>query len=211
MLDSLLNYFLTLLPLLEYNSPYLYGVLFLSSLIESTPIIGTFVPGTIILMVVGFLTSQDYASFSFVLVVAIIGGIIGDIVGYYVGKHGKKLFKTHEGVFVYSHIETGKLFFLKHGKKSLFIGKFMGPIRPIVPFLAGLSDLPFRIFFIWNGIGTIAWTSMYILLGFLFGKHWKVLGTWSSRFTILLVLIVIGVVVYYIQHQKVSPKDKNIL
>lgn len=199
------------LPYLKHHAPELYVFVFIISAIESTPVIGTFTPGTIILIIFGIVASQNYANFTLILLSGFLGGMAGDLIGYYIGKYGKGFFYDHKGMFKYSHLETGKAFFLKHGGKSVCIGRFLGPIRAIISLLAGLFDLSFRRFIIWNSLGTFVWTAMYISLGYIFGKNVRFIEFWLSRASILISIIVIVGVYWYITRHALSKKDKTLL
>lgn len=68
-----------------------------------------------------------------------------------------------------------------HGGKSVFFGRFIGPIRPFVPYLAGALKMKVRIFAFWNITSGFAWAGLYLLLGYAFGEAWQEAVRWSSR------------------------------
>lgn len=196
-LDHVINF---LIPLLEKFQLLGYWIILLISCLESVVVIGLFVPGTIFSIAIGFIASQGYLDIGDAIVFAAIGAIIGDISSFYLGKtRGRSFLKTSK-VLKEAHLDMGEEFFNKHGNKSVFLGRFVGPLRPIVPFIAGMCKMRTRTFAILSIIGGFAWSTTYLLLGYFFGHAWKLIETWSTRigiFTLLVVIVLVGL--YYLK------------
>ncbi len=101
---------------------------------------------------------------------AILGAIVGDGISYWIGRHfnerlpGLWPFKKYPTL-----LERAEIFFRKHGPMSVFIGRFIGPIRALVPLVAGMLGMrPLR-FYIANILSAIAWAPVYMLPGILLG------------------------------------------
>ena len=107
--------------------------------------------------------------------VAPIGAIIGDAISYTVGYALKDRIKSiwpfNKNVAL---IEQGEKFFAKHGGKAILLGRFVGLIRAIAPFLAGSSGMPLRRFLPYDVIGAGLWGATFCMLGYLF---WQSFGT----------------------------------
>jgi membrane protein DedA with SNARE-associated domain len=72
-------------------------------------------------------------------------------------------------------------FFARHGPKAVFLGRFIGFARALVPFLAGATRMPYRRFMVYNAIGAVLWTVGCVLVGFTLGASWRVAERWVSR------------------------------
>ena len=186
----------------------IYVCIGLAALLESTPIIGTFTPGTFIILFSGFLISEGYIDFIPTLIATVTGLILGDIIGYYFGMYGRAYIHDHKGLLRTAHIEMGRGFFSKHGGKSVLIGRFTGPIRSIIPVVAGMIGMSKRRFMALNIIGALLWSFLYIYLGYMFGSQLKNLEHILSRVGIIVTIVVIAIFAIYF-HIKKRVATKN--
>ena len=118
-----------------------YLVIFLVSLLESLAFVGIFIPGTVVIVFAGFAAAQGYLQVAAVLWFAAIGAIVGDALSFSLGKRGTRLFRNEHKILRAAHLERGEKFLKQHGSKSVFLGRFIGPIRPIIPFVAGMLKM----------------------------------------------------------------------
>ena len=181
---------------------------FLGAMVEALPFIGTFLPGATIVTLGGFAAAQGYFPLTSVIIFSVTGAIVGDALSYYIGSHGgtylrrKKLIKD-------SLFQKGEDFFHKYGNQSLLWGRFIGPIRSVMPFLAGLSKLKQKTFWIWNIISGVAWGIAYVLLGYFSGNLFAViLKRWSHRLAWLVILsTIIPILIWFNKHHGESVKQ----
>jgi membrane protein DedA with SNARE-associated domain len=166
----------------------IYVCIGLVSLLESTPVIGTFTPGTFIILFCGFMVSEGYIDFIPTLIATAMGAVIGDMIGYYFGLYGRSYIHDHKGILRTAHIELGRRFFTNHGGKSILIGRFTGPIRSIIPVVAGMVQMSKRRFISLNVIGAAIWSFLYVYLGYIFGSQLKTLEHIISRTGIIVTL-----------------------
>jgi membrane protein DedA with SNARE-associated domain len=173
MLDWISVYITGLVPIVDSLGGWIYVILFGVAILESTPVIGTFTPGTLMLMFFGFLILIADLSLITCVIVATSGAVLGDYLAYYLGRFGTRFFKEHTGLLRISHLEQGKVFFNKHGGKSVLIGRFIGPIRPIVPMVAGAVHMSMRRFIPLNVSGALLWCATLISIGYVAGDQWN--------------------------------------
>lgn len=151
--------------------PHLAGVVtFCIAAIESIAILGLLVPGSVFMTGIGTLIGAGILPFWPTLVWAMCGAIIGDGVSYWFGRH------YHDRIRVLwpfrrfpKLLEKGELFFKQHGAKSVMLGRFAGPVRPIVPLIAGMMNMRPRRFITANVISGIIWAPLYMTPGMLIG------------------------------------------
>lgn len=147
-----------------------YLVILLFSFLDTIFIIGTIFPGGIFVIGAGFLASYNVLNIWICLLVVLVGGLIGDLITYYLGTHSNRWFKHDSKLFKMSYIEKGQIFFDKYGDKSIILGRFMGVIKAVVPYVAGLVKMDFKKFLYLNILSGLIWTVFYIGLGYFLGR-----------------------------------------
>ncbi|MXS85547.1 phosphatase PAP2 family protein [Nitrosomonas sp. HPC101] len=128
------------------------------------------------------------------LLVAIAGAIIGDGVSYWLGHHYRERlrsvwpFRSHAQL-----LAQGESFFQRHGAMSVLLGRFIGPVRPIVPMVAGMLGMPPAHFYAVNVLSAVVWAPAYLLPGMAFGASLALAGAVAARLAVLLVLLVASI------------------
>ncbi len=167
----LTEWFTELLSWIEHNPSYAGLVVFSMALAESLAIVGVLIPGVVILFGAGTLIGTGVLDFWTMCLWAIFGAIIGDGLSYWLGHHFEYLtgrwrwFRLHP-----DHLQKGIGFFQKYGDLSVALGRFFGPIRAIVPLVAGLMRMPPGRFFTANVLSALIWAPAYLAPGMLFGE-----------------------------------------
>lgn len=152
--------------------PVLAGfITYLITFFECLVIVGLLIPGTVFMTAIGTLIGIGVLPFTSITLWAIAGAITGDVLSFWVGRH----YHEHTATFSLFRrypklLEKGDAFFNKHGGKSIVIGRFIGPIRAILPFIAGMVHMSYRQFLIADVISAIAWAPIYMLPGILLGQ-----------------------------------------
>ncbi len=207
-MDAWLKEFVEFLPT---GSNY-YLLLLLIAFSESLPMIGLMVPGSTLIVLAGFLAFHSKGLFLPILFCTAFGALLGDLLSYWLGGHfGSKMltlksFRKHRRL-----IQQSERFFCDHGGKSIFFARFLGPIRGITPFIAGLSRMAGRPFCIYALISSILWGISYPGLGYLGGASWKQAESLSTRFGLLILLaLVISIIHYWLRRSlKLSGRDNH--
>lgn len=161
-----------------------YLIIFLSAFLESSAFVGLIIPGETIVVISGFLAYHGYLNIWDCVLIAAAGAVMGDSVGYALGGHiGKGYFKTHKSLFVIKdyHIEKTYGYFRKHGPSTVFFGRYISFFRLFVPFVAGMSEMPYGRFLLYNAAGGITWAFLFTLLGYFFGESWQLAEVWAGR------------------------------
>ena len=139
--------------------------------LETGAFFGFFLPGDSLLFTAGFFASKGYLSLAVLLAGAFVAAVLGDNVGYAFGKKiGPALFAREDSRFFNKkHIEKAHDFYVRYGKKTIIIARFMPIIRTFAPIIAGIGDMEYRTFLIFNAIGGLAWTASMLVLGYALG------------------------------------------
>ena len=148
-----------------------YGILFGLILIESA---GAPVPGETSLIAAGVLASQGHLSLPVVFAVAISAAIIGDNFGYLVGRRAGNWLLTRPGRWEEQRLrilDEGEHFFSRHGGKTVFFGRWLPVLRFTAALLAGVNEMPWRRFFVFNAMGGSGWVLTVGSAAYLLGKQ----------------------------------------
>ncbi len=183
-----------LLNLITQHSLLAYVVIFMISLSESLAIVGLLVPGTVIMFGVGAVVAAGKLSLFPVLLMAMTGAVIGDGISYWLGHHYRdRLIDVWPFSRYPRMLKKGEEFFLRQGGKSVLLGRFVGPVRPVIPVVAGMLGMrPLR-FSIVNILSAIGWALAYILPGVFFGTSLAVIRIVSTRLAILVLIVVASI------------------
>lgn len=188
----------SLLSAIEHSSLLGYLIIFLIFFLESVAFIGLVIPGTVFLVLAGFLASRNVLDLRTLLWLIFAGAIFGDLLSFYLGRKGKKLFKKDNLIFKSFYVEKGEDFFRRHGNKSIIIGRFIGPIRPLVSFVSGLCRVNKNKFFLLNLLSALLWVATYFAVGYFFGQAFQAIEFFSTRISFFLIAIIIFFFVLYL-------------
>lgn len=175
--------------MIEAHPNWVGIVIFLAAFGESLVLVGLFVPGTAILAASGVLVGLGVARFELLLVCAVAGAVLGDFVSYWLGRHVRT--PVFEAWPVKGHpalIAKGIAFYGRYGAASIFLGRFFGPIRAIVPFSAGVLGMPAGRFMAANVSSALVWVTA--LLG-----TTAVAGNIAERFELGRLSLVLSVLI----------------
>lgn len=139
---------------------------------ESGLLIGFFLPGDSLLFTAGFLASQGYLNIWALCGLLFTAAVLGDSTGYWFGKKvGPKIFTKKDSLFFHhDHLTRAQTFFEQHGRKTIILARFMPIIRTFVPILAGVGNMKYRAFLVYNIIGGALWSVGLLLLGYFLGR-----------------------------------------
>lgn len=146
--------------------------IFVVAAIESVAVLGLILPGTIMMSAVAFQAGQVDMNVYLMLVSGALGAVVGDSISYWLGKTQCHRiprywpFSQHP-----SWLRRGQKFFDRHGGLSILIGRFVGPVRPLIPMIAGMMRMPQSRFFVVNVVSAIGWAPLYLLPGYCVGRN----------------------------------------
>ncbi len=150
-----------------------YGLFlsFLMAFAESLLFVGGIIPGSLAITAIGTLSGAGILPIYPTLVCAIIGAICGDFASFFIGQYYKESLRDLSFFKKYPKtLEYGEYYFKKHGAKSVFFARFIGPIRAIVPAIAGMLNMRVHHFIIANSISAVGWAILFFFPGVLIGR-----------------------------------------
>ncbi len=193
-----------LLALVHDYGMWVYGILFLIIFAETGLVFVPFLPGDTLLFVAGTLCGMDALQLQWLMPLLILAAFSGDNTNYWIGRTlGLRLFDRASGRFIKrEHLDKTRVFYEKHGGKTIIFARFLPIIRTFAPFVAGIGLMRYRQFMMFSVLGGTAWIVSLTMAGYLFGNIPVVKNN--------LTLIVIGIAVItllpalreFIRHRK---------
>ena len=168
---------------------WIYALLFAIIFVETGVVVMPFLPGDSLLFVAGAVASLGGMSLPVLMILLSIAAIAGDAVNYSVGRRiGLKVFSWQDSRwFNKSAFDKTHAFYEKHGPITIVVGRFMPFIRTFTPFVAGVAQMTYPRFAIYNVIGGILWVCSLTTIGFLVGNNPWV----KSHFSIVALALII--------------------
>jgi membrane-associated protein len=158
------------------------------------------VPGETVLLLASVLAySREELQLSYIILVGVCAATLGDNLGYFLGyRGGRRLFDRYRSVFRIKTetIVRGERLFDKYGAVTIFFARFIFGLRVVAGPLAGVLNMPWKRFALFNFLGALLWVSVISFAGYKFGKHWDVLTEYMERFN--MVIVVAAVIVIFV-------------
>ncbi len=148
-----------------------YVFVFITSYLESFAFVGLIMPGAGIAITLGYLASRGILDIYPVMAAGAAGAIVADISSFYLALLIKdsRIFSVIKQHFA-PHLEKGYSFFQRYGAISVFLGRFIGFTRPVIPFVAGLMEMKGSIFIISSMASGLLWALSYYGAGYFLGE-----------------------------------------
>jgi membrane-associated protein len=189
---------------------WLYGLLFVIVFCETGLVITPFLPGDSLLFAVGALAAREGSPINLPLaaVVLIVAAVLGDAVNYAIGARiGPKVFRSDTSrLFNKEHLVRTHRFYEKHGGKTIILARFLPIIRTFAPFVAGIAQMGYARFALYNVTGAIVWVLIFLIAGYAFADLPIVRDRFHYVILAIILLSVVPVVWELIQHRRKSPK-----
>lgn len=171
--------------------PVLAGaVIFAIAFCDAVIILGAIVPALPLMIAVGVLIGMGELSGPYAVACATAGAFAGDGLSYWVGRRwGDRL----RGVWPFSRypqlLDRGELMFRRNAFKSILIARYVGAIRPFVPAIAGMANMPFRTYFKASGIACLSWAVLFLLPGWALGQAYDAVAAVAGRLFLVVALL----------------------
>lgn len=150
-----------------------YFVLFAIIFCETGLVVTPFLPGDSLLFAAGALAAQYPGALSVLglLLLLIVAAVLGDAANYTIGHTlGAQLAARPRWFLKQEHLDRTYHFYEKHGGKTIIMARFVPIVRTFAPFVAGMGKMTYGRFFAFNVVGGIAWVTIFLVAGYLFGN-----------------------------------------
>ena len=155
---------------LKDNPEWIALGVFGAAFIESFALIGVVIPGVVLLAIISGMAASTLSVFELVLI-AYVASFLADILSFLLGTGiGKSIDKLWPFNKYPNLLVQGRSFVKRFGILGIFVGKFIGPIRPLLPLTAGSLGMNFKYFLIVEIFSSFLWALLYTLPGYYAGK-----------------------------------------
>jgi membrane protein DedA with SNARE-associated domain/membrane-associated phospholipid phosphatase len=164
---------------------------------ETGAFVGLVAPGETALLLGGLVAGQGQIDVLTMIAIVWAAAVAGDLTSFYLGRRLGRTFMVKHGARVQiteERLEQVERFFDRHGGKAILIGRFVGLVRAIAPFLAGSSGMPLRRFVPYDVIGAGLWGSSFVLLGYIFWQSFSQLVDYAKKGALALGAVIVLVV-----------------
>ena len=191
-----------------------YGGLYLLLFVvfaETGLFFGFFLPGDSLMFTAGLLCATGELNFHIWLVISLIilSSVVGNMVGYAFGKKvGHLLFKRESGFFFrQTHLIAAHEFYNKHGGKAIVLCRFLPIVRTFAPIVAGIVELGYKRFLLYNIVGAVLWVVSIVLCGYYLGIYIPGVKDYLGYIVIFLIVITtIPIAVRLIKSKRANKK-----
>lgn len=194
-----------------FNPEYIiqYGGLALLLVIvfaETGLFFGFFLPGDSLLFTAGLLTKSGYLDHHvmWLIVMLIFAAVAGTCAGYFFGRWTKRYIYSVKDNFFYKrkYLDMAQQFYAKHGLISFIAGRFLPIFRTFVPIIAGVINIRFSAFLLFNVIGAALWIITMVMSGHVLGGLFPAILNYMEIVIIIIVAVTtIPVVLSYLKHK----------
>ena len=190
------------------------GLLLLGLLVfaESGLFFGFFLPGDSLLFVAGFLSSDAGGNhlppLPVVWVVVFVAAVLGDQVGFWFGrKVGPALFSRPDSrFFKQQYVAKAHTFFERHGAKTIVLARFVPVVRTFAPIVAGVSNMKYRTFVIYNIVGGFLWAVGLTTAGYFLGQIDWVKNNIEIAIVAIVGVSLVPVAIEFIRHRREAQR-----
>ena len=187
----------------EALGPWTYALVGVMAFLETGAFVGLIAPGETVVIAGGVIAGQGEIDLLPLIGLVWVCAVLGDTASFFIGrrlgrnfleKHGPKVKITHE------RLEQVEGYFDRHGGKTILIGRFIGLVRALAPFVAGSSGLPYRRFIPFSIVGTGLWATIFCVLGYIFWRSFDRVAHLAGQAVFgfgITVGVIVGVVTAY--------------
>jgi membrane-associated protein len=162
-----------LTDLSETLGPWTYALVAALAFAETGAFIGLLAPGETAIVLGGVVAAQGEVNLPVMILIAWTAAALGDLASFTLGKRLGRRFVIARGPrfgVTAPRLARVEEFFDRHGAKAILVGRFVGLVRAVAPFLAGSSGMRLRAFLPWSLLGTLVWTTSFTLIGYAFSN-----------------------------------------
>jgi membrane protein DedA with SNARE-associated domain/membrane-associated phospholipid phosphatase len=186
-----------------------YALVGVLAFLETGAFVGLVAPGETVVIAGGVIAGQGEIDLGPLIGLVWTCAVLGDTTSFYLGRRLGRRFLERHGPKVKitpERLETVEGYFDRHGGKTILIGRFIGLVRALAPFIAGTSGLPYRRFIPYSIVGTGLWATTFCVLGFIFWRSFDQVAALAGQAVFafgVTVAVIVGIVLAYRKRAKI--------
>lgn len=177
-----------------------YAILFLVIFCETGLVVTPFLPGDSLLFAIGALAARGSLDVYLIFLLLTVAAVLGDTVNYGVGRFmGLKVFSRF---LKKEHLDRTHSFYEKYGGKTIIFARFVPIVRTFAPFVAGIGNMSYPMFILYNVTGGIAWIASFVFAGYFFGNIPAVKNNFTAVIFIIIFISILPGLIEFIRHKR---------
>jgi membrane-associated protein len=172
-----------------------YGVVPALAFLETGAFVGLVVPGETAIVVGGAVAARGEVALPTLIGLVWAASVGGDAVSFLLGRRFGRPFLDAHGERLRIHqeqVDRVERLFARHGGKAVLVGRFVGILRALTPFVAGASRFPLRRFLPYSAVGALGWAATFTLVGYGFSESFESAGKNATRIALAAALVVVA-------------------
>ena len=187
----------------EALGAWTYALVGVLAFLETGAFVGLVAPGETVVIAGGVIAGQGEIDLVPLIGLVWICAVLGDTTSFYLGRRLGRRFLERHGPRVKitpERLTSVEGYFDRHGGKTILIGRFIGLVRALAPFIAGASGMPYRRFIPFSIVGTGLWSTVFCVLGYIFWRSFDQVAHLAGQAIFgfgVTVGVIVGIVVAY--------------
>ena len=191
---------------------FVYLILFLVIFIETGIVVMPFLPGDSLLFTAGLFAQLGYLDIKLLIVLLFIAAVAGDNTNYFIGRNiGLKIMQYKikgRRIIKEEYIDKTHNFYERYGKKTVIMARFVPIVRTLAPFIAGVAEMKYRTFLLFDLMGGAIWILSLTLAGYFLG-HFDIIRKNIEIVAILIIVLsLMPVIIEVFRNKKNSVSGK---
>ena len=208
LIDIFLHLDKHLATVVQDYGPWVYALLFAIIFVETGLVVMPFLPGDSLLFVAGAIAAVGGLNFPLMAGLLIVAAILGDAVNYSVGRYfGPKVFGWENSRFFNrAAFDRTHAFYEKHGGITIIVARFLPFVRTFAPFVAGVAEMTYPKFALYNVVGAVLWVVSLTTAGDLLGNTAWVKANFSLVTLAMIIIPGLPAVYEVLRHTVFKPR-----
>lgn len=209
-IDFVLHLDKHLVEMVQQYGTLTYGILFFIIFAETGFVVTPFLPGDSLLFAAGAVCKSGNLNVFLLMGLLIGAGILGNTVNYLIGSYlGPAVLEKEKVPFIKKeHLVKTHEFYEKHGAKAIIFSRFLPIFRTFVPFIAGIGQMDWKKYMLYNVVGSILWVIPFTVAGYLFGQIPVVQKNFSLIIVAILVVTALPAIYTGVKEYRASKASK---
>jgi membrane-associated protein len=214
LLDFILHIDSHLLDLVATYGGWIYGILFAIVFAETGLVVLPFLPGDSLLFAAGAIAATGALDARLVGLLMIVAAVLGNTINYSIGRSfGQHIIDRAQrdpmwGRWVRpAYVTRAHQFFGTHGGAAVVLGRFMPIVRTFVPFVAGVAEMSYPTYMLYNVVGSVAWVGLCVGAGYAFGNVPIIKENFSLVALGIVAISLVPMLIEYVRYRRAGATD----
>ena len=205
-IDLFMHLDVHLISIIQNYGAWTYLIVFIVIFGETGLVVTPFLPGDSLLFVLGTLAASGSLEVGWLAVLLSLAAILGNTVNYWIGHLlAPKVFNKEKIPFLKrEYLERTERFYEKYGNKTIIITRFIPIVRTFAPFMAGVGNMRYGQFALYNAVGGLLWVNGFIFAGYFFGNLPLVKDNLTVVIYMIIFISILPGIIEYLKHRRPS-------